>query len=132
MTANQSIVNELISRENERREALIADDMNRLADLVSDDLVHVHTTGMVHGKADLLKHAGGFLQFIDVQRGTLLIRPIGNDCAVMTGSMTNIVRRRGFDESVTVQAYVTQVWERQEGTWRIRSFHATRLPSGND
>jgi hypothetical protein len=102
--------------------------MERLADLVTDDLVHVHTTGKVHGKAELIGHAGSFLQFLDVQRGPLTIRALGADAAVMTGPMTNVVRRRDQDERVTVEAFVTQVWVRREGRWQIASFHAVRLP----
>ena len=116
----------LLEREGERRDALVADDMDRLAALLEDDLVHVHTTGIVQGKAELLRHAGGFLRFLSVERGPLLIRALGPDAAMMTGSMTNTVRRRDRDERVTVQAYVTQVWARRDGVWRIASFHATR------
>ncbi|WP_162806795.1 nuclear transport factor 2 family protein [Sphingosinicella terrae] len=118
---------ELIGLEASRRDALVNDDMNRLGELVSEDLVHVHATGMVHGKADLLDHAGRFLQFLDVRRGPLLVRPLGADAAVMTGPMTNVVRRRGQDEEVEVKAFVTQVWARRDGRWQIVSFHAVRL-----
>ncbi|MEC3947866.1 nuclear transport factor 2 family protein [Sphingobium sp. HWE2-09] len=118
----------LTARETERRDALLARDRPRLADLLSDDLVHVHTSGQVHDKAQLLHHAIDFLEFIDVTRGPLTIRPLAPDAAVMTGTMTNIVRARGKDERVEVRAFVTQVWVRQDGQWRIASFHACRLP----
>lgn len=131
MTADASqeqLERELTARERERREALVGDDMDRLAGLLADDLVHVHTTGIVQGKADLLRHAGGLLRFLDVTRGPLLIRRLGPDAAVMTGNMTNVVKRRDQDERVTVEAFVTQVWARRSGAWRIASFHAVRLP----
>ncbi|MGZ8350242.1 MAG: nuclear transport factor 2 family protein [Allosphingosinicella sp.] len=118
----------LIELEAARRDALVGDDMGRLAGLVADDVVHVHTTGNVHGKAELLDHAGRFLQFLEVKRGPLLVRPLGAEAAVMTGPMTNIVRRRGHDERVEVNAFVTQVWARRDDRWQIVSFHAVRLP----
>lgn len=118
----------LLAREAERRDALVGDDMDRLANLVADDVVHVHTTGMVHDKAKLLHHAGAFLRFFDVERGPLTIRRLCPDAAVMTGTMTNTVGRRGEDERVTVNAFVTQVWARRDGRWQIVSFHAVRLP----
>lgn len=118
----------LTARERERRDALVGDDMERLADLVTDDLVHVHTTGIVQGKAELLGHAGQFLRFIEVERGPLTIRAVGENAAVMTGTMTNTVKRRDLDERVTVRAFVTQLWVRRDGAWRIASFQATRLP----
>ena len=119
---------ELLGRERERQRALTADDMDSFGDLLCEDLVHVHTTGMVHGRSEVLKHAGAFLRFVRVERGPLLIRPLGPDAAVMTGPMTNTVRRRDQDEEVTVQAYVTQVWVKRDGAWRITSFHAVRTP----
>jgi ketosteroid isomerase-like protein len=125
---DDDLVRDLTQRERARRDALVNDDMAALADLVTDDLVHVHTTGTVQGKAELLGHAGGFLRFIEVERGPLTIRRIGESAAVMTGAMTNTVKRRDVDERVAVRAFVTQIWVRQDGTWRAASFHATRLP----
>ena len=118
----------LVAREAERREALISDDMDKLADLLTDDLVHVHTTGAVHDKTRLLHHAGVFLRFLDVQRGELKIRRICEHAAVMTGPMTNKVCLRGEDEQVSINAFVTQLWVKRDGQWRIASFHSVRLP----
>ncbi len=125
---DEALVRELTQRERARRDALVNDDMAALADLLSDDLVHVHTTGNVQSKAELLGHAGGFLRFLEVERGPLTIRRLSDEAAVMTGTMTNTVKRRDVDERVTVRAFVTQIWVRQGGTWRTVSFHATRLP----
>lgn len=119
---------ELLQRERDRRDALVNDDMDALAGLLSDDLVHVHTTGIVHGKQQLLNHAGRLLRFLEVERGPLTVRSLGPDAAVMTGAMTNTVRlrERAEEERVEVSAFVTQVWVRQDATWRIASFHAVR------
>lgn len=116
----------LIARERERRDALVGDDMPALAELVTEDLIHVHTTGVVHDKAQLLDHAGRYLRFLEVERPDLQVRLLNSDVAVMTGGMTNTVQRRGIDEVVRVAAFVTQVWVRQGSSWRIASFHATR------
>ena len=123
----EQLEQELLQRERERRDALVSDDMDRLASLLADDLIHVHTTGVVHGKRELLGHAGDFLRFLNVERGPLSVRRLGPDAAVMTGMMTNTVRRRDRDERVTVRAFVTQVWVRNGGEWRIANFHAVRL-----
>jgi uncharacterized protein (TIGR02246 family) len=101
--------------------------MQAFALLIADDVTHVHTTGVVHGKTELLGHAGGFLRFIDIERRDLRVRVIDEDHAAMTGGMTNIVARRGHDERVEVNAFVTQVWERRDGRWQIVNFQATRV-----
>lgn len=126
-SAQEQLERELLQRERERRDALVADDVERFASLLADDLVHVHTTGIVHGKPELLQHTGGFLRFREILRGPLLIRSLGTDAGVMTGPMTNIVQRRDREDRVTVEAHVTQVWVRRDGDWRITSFHATRV-----
>jgi uncharacterized protein (TIGR02246 family) len=122
-----TIEQQLLQAERSRRDALVADDMEAFALLIADDVTHVHTTGIVHSKAELLGHAGGFLRFIDIERRDLRVRVIDEDHAVMTGGMTNIVARRGHDEQVEVNAFVTQVWGRRDGRWQIINFHATRL-----
>jgi uncharacterized protein (TIGR02246 family) len=118
----------LLARERARRDALVADDAAAFADLIADDVVHVHTTGIVQDKAALLGHTGSFLRFYEIERGPLKIRRLAPDVAVMTGEMTNLVGRRGTEEKVQVKAFVTQVWARRDGQWRIASFHAVRLP----
>lgn len=118
----------LIAREGDRRDALVASDKERFADILADDLVHVHTTGIVQTKGEVIGHATGFLEFLDIERGPLTIRSLAPDVAVMTGPMTNIVRRRGIDERVAVQAFVTQVWAKRQDRWQIVSFHAVRTP----
>ena len=121
-----SLEEELIRAEGVRRRALVEDDMELLATVLADDLVHVHTTGNVHGKRQLLEHAGAFLRFLDVERRDLAVRPLGSDAAVMTGPMVNTVKRRDREETVTVHAFVTQVWVRERDRWVVKSFHATR------
>ena len=128
----EDLIAALTVRERQRRDALVADDREGLAALLADDLVHVHTTGIVQDKQAMLGHAFGFLKFLEVERGPLLIRRLGPDAAVMTGPMTNIVRRRDQDGQVTVRAFVTQVWVRREQGWQIASFHAVRLPDNQE
>lgn len=121
----------LLARERARCDALVAGDRAALAELLADDLIHIHTTGQVHGKAQLLDHATGFLEFVDVVRGPLEIRVLGPDAAVMVGPMTNTVRPRGSDERHKVRAFVTQVWVRAPAGWQISCFHAVRSPEAS-
>ncbi len=122
-----TVEQEVLAAERSRREAILADDMEKLALLIADDVTHVHTTGIAQNKAELLRHVGGFLRFIDIERRNLTVRVIDENHAVMTGEMTNTVARRGHDERVEVNAFVTQVWERRDGRWQAINFHATRL-----
>lgn len=49
---NATVKKQLLDLEQERRRALVEEDFPRVAALFADDLVYVHTTGLVQGKAD--------------------------------------------------------------------------------
>lgn len=118
----------ILERERQRRAALVAEDMIAFADLIADDIVHVHTTGVVQNKDELIDRATTFLKFYAIDRGSLKIRRLAPDVAVMTGPMTNTVGKRGEAERLQIQAFVTQVWVLRDGRWQIASFHAVRTP----
>ncbi|WP_158279340.1 nuclear transport factor 2 family protein [Azospirillum humicireducens] len=116
----------VLKQEARRCAALVADDIAMLDELMADDLVHVHTTGIVHGKEQLLEHASRFLRFYDVRRGDLLVRVPAETVVIVTGPMTNLVGRRDTDEKIEVNSFVTQVWALENGAWRAVSFHAVK------
>src|SRR5690349_4102031 len=80
---------ELLALERERRRALVEEDYPRVAELFADDLVYVHTTGLVQGKADYLDYAKSAVQYLEIERGELQIRLYGEHLAVMTGTQCN-------------------------------------------
>ncbi|WP_053160860.1 nuclear transport factor 2 family protein [Pseudomonas sp. P1.8] len=120
---------ELLALEQERRRALVEEDYWRVAQLFADDLVYVHTTGLVQGKAEYLDYAKSAVDYLDIERGELLIRFYGEHLAVMTGPQCNTLRKRGGDQSIRGEGFATQVWAFGEQGWQITSFHGTRAPN---
>lgn len=118
---------QLLQLETERRRALVEEDYARVAELFADDLVYVHTTGLVQGKADYLDYARSAVQYLAIERGELQIRFYGERLAVMTGPHCNTLQRRGGDQLIRGEGFATQVWAFGENGWQISSFHATRL-----
>lgn len=118
----------LTARERDRSNALVRADKEQLSALFADDLIHVHTTGIVHDKAQLIDYAISVVQFIEVERSDLLVRSLGSDAAVMTGRLTNRMKRRDQDQIVVANSFVTQIWVREREAWRLARFHGTRLP----
>jgi ketosteroid isomerase-like protein len=123
-----SDVEDVMAAEAERRRALIAGDVPALQALFADDLVHVHTTGIVHDKAKIIHHTTNILRFHDIIRGPLNVRVHG-DIAIMTGEMTNVAQPVGKDDILNIEAFVTQVWRREADGWKAISFHAVRKPA---
>ncbi|MGY4533200.1 ketosteroid isomerase-like protein [Pseudomonas sp. TE3786] len=120
---------QLLELEQERRRALVEEDHARVAELFADDLVYVHTTGLVQGKADYLDYARTAVQYLAIERGQLQVRFYGDGLAVMTGPQCNTLQKRGGDQPIRGEGFATQVWALGAKGWQISSFHATRLPS---
>ena len=89
----------------------------------------MHTTGLVQGKADYLEYAKNAVQYLDIERGELLVRFYGDHLAVMTGTQCNTLRKRGGDQSMRGDGFATQVWTLGDKGWQISSFHGTRAPN---
>jgi ketosteroid isomerase-like protein len=115
---------ELGAVEQRRRQALIDVDLDTLDELFDDTLVHIHAPGVIHTKAQLLEHTATRRAYLDITRGELDIRLIG-DVAVITGPITNRLRTAEGGER-TLAGVATQVLCRDErGEWRFVSFQMT-------
>jgi ketosteroid isomerase-like protein len=121
---DQQVIEELHALERRRRHALVAADLSTLDELFDDTLVHTHAHGITHSKTELLEHTAKRRPYLDITRGELLIRLIG-DVAVVTGPLTNLLRAPGGGER-TLTGVATQVLRRDgSGGWRFVSFQMT-------
>jgi len=123
-TATPAEAAELLDVERRRQEALIAVDLEALDALFDDTLVHIHAPGLVQGKAQLLEHTATRRAYLEITRGDLGIRVVG-DVAVVTGPITNRMRAPSGGER-TLEGVATQVLHRgADGGWRFISFQMT-------
>jgi ketosteroid isomerase-like protein len=126
---SETIIQQVLQAEALRRTALINDDATQIERLFSDDLVYVHTSGLVHDKPQYLKYAADVVRYLDVARDQLQVRVYGEDMAVMTGLQVNTLRKRTDETVVQGEGFVTQVWLKKAQGWQISSFHGSRLPA---
>ncbi|WP_175651441.1 nuclear transport factor 2 family protein [Pseudomonas sp. Marseille-P9899] len=119
-------VDDLLRLEAERQRALVEEDHARLDSLFADELLYVHTTGLVQDKAQYLDYARQAVRYLAVERGELVVRLFGDSLALMSGPQCNLLQKRGGGEPVRAEGFATQVWTRDEAGWRIASFHGTR------
>jgi ketosteroid isomerase-like protein len=111
-----------------RCKALMNDDAAQVEQLFADDLVYVHTSGVVHDKSQYLIYAANVVRYLDVTRDQLQVRVYG-DIAVMTGFQVTTLCKRADEVTVRGEGFVTQVWVQNPHGWQIASFHGSRLPS---
>ena len=115
---------EVARLEEDRRTALAAEDIEALGELISDDYIHVHGTGLVHDKAALLNH---------VRKNPRTVAPrspkirVYGDFAILTGEMINITPGSGGAEPTKTRLYATQIACKSDGKWKFVSFQTTRI-----
>jgi ketosteroid isomerase-like protein len=124
--ADPDVAAELLAVEQRRQKALIDVDLETLAALFDDSLVHIHAPGVSHNKAQLLEHTQTRRAYVEITRGELVQRVIG-DVAVVTGPIVNRLRTAEGGER-TLGGVATQVLVRGDGGWRYVSFQMT--PTG--
>ncbi|MBH3437036.1 nuclear transport factor 2 family protein [Pseudomonas citronellolis] len=121
------IRSELLALERERQRVLVEEDHAGLERLFADDLLYVHTTGLVQDKAQYLDYARHAVRYLAVARGELQVRLFGDGLALMSGPQCNLLQKRGGGEPVRAEGFATQLWVKEEAGWRIASFHGTRV-----
>lgn len=120
----ETIEQQILRLESERCRALVQRDLQALAGLMDDRLVHVHATGKVDDKAQYLEMVAGHIDFLSVERADMRVRVQG-DTAIASGRLEQAIVLRESGEQRLMKAYATQVWIRSEGTWRQCAFQAT-------
>jgi len=115
----------LLDLESRRQRALVEGDLETLDEIFDPALVHIHAPGLVHDKARLLEHVGTRRAYVDITRGDLDIRLLG-DVAIMVGPISNVLRNP--DGSPREQrGVVTQVARHTADGWRFVNFQLTPL-----
>lgn len=124
VVADEATRAEILAVEERRKRALLAIDLDALADLYDDSLVHTHAPGLTHDKEQLLEHVRTRQAYREITRGELTIRLIG-DVAIVTGRIINRLGSPDGSERV-LAGQVIQVLRRcEDGRWRFVSFQMT-------
>src|ERR1700739_2839175 len=104
---DEGAIQALLDREEERRAALLAGGVVRLASLVTEDLVHIHTNGLTDDPQTYLRSISERMEFLRVERGRLEVRIFGT-AAVMTGELDQTIRIKASGTEVNLRAVATQ------------------------
>jgi hypothetical protein len=119
----------LIELERQRADALIRRDAAALDALWPADLMHIHSTGQVMGKDELMRYVLQTLQFLQLERSELIVQVYG-DAALMTGRQKARMHRADKPDPVNADSWVTQLWVRRQSGWVQSHFHSVRAAEG--
>lgn len=117
---------EVLLLEHRRRAALVTIDRQALEDLLSDDLVFIHTNGMLEGKASLLASLGVAVRFLKIQaiEESLLVRA---QMAVVCAGLEVTVQVPTEPAPFTLRTRILSVWAPEQSGWRQQAYQATRV-----
>lgn len=109
---------EVLAFEQARQAALVSGDPAALDAVLHDDLIHIHSSGMAHTKAELIAHVRKMGGFVAIERGALELRRAG-DAVVITGPTLNTVRRMDTGDVATLDAFGSVVIVEGAKGWQV-------------
>jgi hypothetical protein len=116
---------EALKAEDSRYAAQAGDDFDSLQRLYGDDLVYVHSSGVVDGKASYIERQRSGLHYRAMRRSNVTVRVYG--CmAIITGDGSFDVTQKGQDS--TVMLLFHSIWVKRGSTVQFVSWESTPAP----
>lgn len=126
----RAIEEEILRLEDQRREAVLVNDVDALDDLLAPDAVTVTPDGGIHGRdAELAVNRAAARRVESWTSDEVVVRVYG-DAAIVTqrAQIVDVIRGK----SRTVRLRLTHVWTRSAGRWQLAARHASELRSDRD
>ncbi len=114
----------LLAVEAKRYEAMIAADRTALAPMLAEELVYIHSNGILENKIEFLDAVqAGDIKYLSIVPSETKIRDHGR-WAVLTGLIDMTVHTSGKKQSATL--LYTAIYERIDRRWQLISWQSTR------
>jgi hypothetical protein len=117
---------DVLGQERLRISALLSGDAGALSHLLSDDLVHIHATGVVDDKPTFLHNIANVYKFEALERGDIDVHMMG-EMILLSGFAKQSVVVLQTGQRHLVEAMVSQLWRFENGEWRQCFFQSSRL-----
>jgi len=112
--------------EQRRFRAMVENNLERLAAVLADDLVYIHSDGEVDSKEEFLQRLrSGSLRYRSIEPTDVRVRTDGNT-AIVTGRAKMAVTSGGSDRDVEIR--YTAVYIARRYGWQLVSWQSTRIP----
>lgn len=115
----------VLTADMERTEAQIKQDAATLDRLLGDDLIYVHASGLVQGKAEFIADLRSSRRiYKKVTNSDVNVRVL-KDAAVITAKSQITVSFEGKENELSLQ--VIEVYAKRNGRWLLIAYQSTRL-----
>jgi ketosteroid isomerase-like protein len=117
---------DILALEDRRYAAMTGGDMKALADLVHDELVYTHSSGLVDGKASWLESMrSGKVRYKKVVRADEKVCLFG-DTALVTGRAD--IEADVGGQAKTLKLRYLNAWVKSGGGWKFAAWQSGALP----
>jgi hypothetical protein len=121
-------LNHVLHLESNRQAAMLAADTAVLKGLLAEDVVYVHSSGVVEGRTPYLETiASGKVIYKDIQLKIDDVRRLCIDAILLVG--TTRMQTVQFGTAKALHNIFMMVWARgKDGVWRMASWQSTVVP----
>jgi ketosteroid isomerase-like protein len=117
----------VLAAEDARFAAMVAADPEAMLRWFADDLLYVHSTGVVEDREQLIATiTGRKLQYLAIEPSTRRVVFQGADAAFVHGIAR--IKARAGDKPLDFSARYLAVYALQDAAWRLRAWQSLRLP----
>jgi uncharacterized protein (TIGR02246 family) len=116
----------IIALDRERMQAMADKDIAKLNNLLCKDLIYTHSSSRLDTKESLIENMEtGSTVYTAVEPSEVRAQDLG-DAVVLTGVAQISIDKDGALSTFGVR--FTDVYQNQDGTWRMVAWQSTRLP----
>lgn len=122
-----SVEQAVLARNQERREALLANDVVRIRKTMAEDLIFIHTTGKVETREEFLERlSSGALRYHAIFESNPRVQQVG-DVAVLVADLAQQVSIAGQER--VLHSVSMSVWMNGRGGWLMQTYQGTSCPA---
>ncbi|MBV8709306.1 MAG: nuclear transport factor 2 family protein [Acidobacteriaceae bacterium] len=110
--------------ETQWRQAVLKGNRSVLANLMADDITYTHSSSLTQTKDQFIESVvSGSTKYQGIDFKTTQMRQYGDTVIVIHDAMITTV------QTGVAHLYLTHVWSRQNGSWKMVSRQATKIPA---
>ena len=117
----------IIALDKARMQAMADKDMDKLNNVLCKDLIYTHSSARLDTKQSLIEAMqSGATVYTAVEPSDVVAQDLG-DAVILTGVANISIVANGAPNSFAVR--FTDVYQNQNGTWRMVTWQSTKLPA---